>query len=385
MIPVPTEMRKGVRYTGDEWVVSGYQEGCKLLKARGCTARPPLASLALKLSPPGLDDERALFSAVFQQVTFAKASDHVRLRKALVGPLRTLRGQIEPIIRHTVQALLDTAGQQDDIDLETDFAAPLALQSLTHLLGWPDELVQVQQMAAWSNALADLTTSHGMSQALPVVQEMAAAFRALVAAKHSAPGADLTSQMAANTTLSETECIVNLMVVFGAGTSTTITAICNGLPLLLAESERLALLRAELADGQANLTDVADEVVGRVTPTTYTRRWTTQEVELGGERLQPGCPVLVHLGEMNHDPRWFPDPDILDWHRAPRPAHVAFGAGPHTCPGADIALLELRLALEGLLSFPGLRLVAPPEGWSHNPNQRRAQRVRVALHEGGHP
>lgn len=62
-------------------------------------------------------------------------------------------------------------------------------------------------------------------------------------------------------------------------------------------------------------------------------------------------------------------PHLMDPDRARAPkthgAGLAFGDGPHRCPGADVALNEAAIFLDMLLRVPGLRLVkAPKVGWN---------------------
>jgi cytochrome P450 len=46
-------------------------------------------------------------------------------------------------------------------------------------------------------------------------------------------------------------------------------------------------------------------------------------------------------------------------------AGLAFGDGPHRCPGSGVALLEAAIFLDRLLRVPGLRLLSPPNvGWN---------------------
>lgn len=175
------------------------------------------------------------------------------------------------------------------------------------------------------------------------------------------------------------------MALFGAGTSTTISALVNGLPLLISDPGRLSMLRRDLATDRGTLSRLVNELLRLVTPTQYVRRWLKAEVTLDGERFTPGCSVQVALAAMNRDPACFPHPDLLDWHRPATSAHAAFGFGTHVCPGAPLARLEIRLALEALLRQPHLRLLDSLGGWSRNPNQRRARGVRMALYEGGRP
>ncbi|KAB1929939.1 cytochrome P450 [Micromonospora sp. ALFpr18c] len=95
-----------------------------------------------------------------------------------------------------------------------------------------------------------------------------------------------------------------------------------------------------------------------------------------GRRLRPLCDaghpgrraggkageaVLPSRISANHDDEVFTDPDVLDLARARNP-HLAFGHGPHHCPGAHLARAELQIALGSLMSrFPTLRLAVEPK------------------------
>ncbi|HLV97292.1 MAG TPA: cytochrome P450 [Ktedonobacterales bacterium] len=365
----------------DEVTVTSYDQGRSVLEDARFTARPAHAlALRERLGPPGLDTPQALLAAIFEQLLFAETATHQCLRQVVDGPLAKASARQLPFIQQVVRELVEAALRWGEIDLEAEFARPLAIRTLAHLFGWPDEEVEVEQLAAWAAHLIDVTTGYGIGQALPVVQEMAAAFRALVAAKQAHPADDLASAIATSPALAdETERVLLLMTLFAAGTSTSITALVNGLPLLLADPERLSALRAELAAERKTLSHLIDEVLRLVTPTQYVRRWTTTDLRVGDTSVSAGCPVQVTLSAMNKDQECFHTPDALDWQRPRRVEQAAFGFGAHACPGAPLARMELRVALEALLAQPELHLVSEEMHWNNNQNQHRRQGVRVRV------
>ncbi|MFJ6181562.1 cytochrome P450 [Streptomyces sp. NPDC092295] len=65
-----------------------------------------------------------------------------------------------------------------------------------------------------------------------------------------------------------------------------------------------------------------------------------------------------------------------------RDSHLAFGHGPHYCPGASLARLENSVAVVSLMSrFPGLSLIDHPDRlrWVASPRSRSLSELRVSL------
>jgi len=86
-----------------------------------------------------------------------------------------------------------------------------------------------------------------------------------------------------------------------------------------------------------------------------------QESTVFGQRMCPGDKVVYGLASANRDEAAYDDPDRFDLARANWREHVAFGAGPHVCPGASLARLEGQVLLETFLDR--VREVTPEPGW----------------------
>jgi cytochrome P450 len=92
------------------------------------------------------------------------------------------------------------------------------------------------------------------------------------------------------------------------------------------------------------------------------------DVVLGGVTIPAGGRLLLVIGSGNHDERVFPDPDRFDIHRPNAKRHLTFGVGSHSCIGAPLARLEMRIILEELTRrLPGMRLV-PGQEFTYLPN-----------------
>ena len=69
--------------------------------------------------------------------------------------------------------------------------------------------------------------------------------------------------------------------------------------------------------------------------------------------------LLLCWAAANRDPKVYDDPDTfsLDRKQSRRSRHMTFGFGIHACPGASIARMEMKVALEELLRrAPGTEL-----------------------------
>jgi len=93
-----------------------------------------------------------------------------------------------------------------------------------------------------------------------------------------------------------------------------------------------------------------EEFLRLYTPYRGFARTATQVIERGGRTIQPGEPIALVYASANRDEAKFPRADQFELARPNLSDHVAFGRGPHACPGAPLARLQLRIALEELLA-----------------------------------
>jgi cytochrome P450 len=70
---------------------------------------------------------------------------------------------------------------------------------------------------------------------------------------------------------------------------------------------------------------------------------------VGGVDIAAGTPVMLLNGAANRDPRLFEDPDEFRIDRPNAKVHIAFGRGPHVCPGGPLARVEGRVSIERIL------------------------------------
>jgi cytochrome P450 len=146
------------------------------------------------------------------------------------------------------------------------------------------------------------------------------------------------------------------MALLVAGYETTAHQITNMTYTLLTHPAQLEQLRQ-----QPELLPAAVEEMLRfnVFGSAINARIATSDVELGDVLVRAGEPVLCSRSSANRDENVFSRADELDFSRYPNP-HVAFGYGPHFCLGANLARMELQVALRTLFCrLPGVRIAVP--------------------------
>lgn len=87
-------------------------------------------------------------------------------------------------------------------------------------------------------------------------------------------------------------------------------------------------------------------------------RVVARDIEFHGVAMKAGDSIVASTPISGLDRGAFPDPLTVDFGRfADKPSHWAFGAGPHLCPGAHLARMELKIMLEETLpALPNFRL-----------------------------
>lgn len=162
--------------------------------------------------------------------------------------------------------------------------------------------------------------------------------------------------------LTENEAAAMAFILLFAGFETTVNLVGNGLYALLRNPDQRERLQRSLHAGEKELLATGVEELlrydGPVELATW--RYATEPVELGGQRVAVGDPVLVVLAAADRDPARFADPDRLDLARSDN-KHLGYGHGIHYCLGAPLARLEGQTALATLLTrLPDLRLAVEP-------------------------
>jgi cytochrome P450 len=275
---------------------------------------------------------------------------HTRLRQLLMTALhQRLVSASEPFVREVSRSLLDDMIERGSADLITDYAVPIPSQVLAHIIGLPrEDFVQFRQ---WSEEVVNgpyatqnkSERGEGLKGAHP---EFSQYIDDLADDRRANPRDDLISRMVHaqidGAYFSETQTRSSVAHLIMAGNETTTNLIGNMLRELLTTPDLLARIRAD----RTLIPELVEESLRHDPPVLIQPRTTVVDVEMRDVRVPRGSRVVFSIAGANRDGAVFNAPDDFRIDRPNAKDHLAFGAGPHFCPGAPLARLEGRVAIE---------------------------------------
>ncbi|MCE7003475.1 cytochrome P450 [Kibdelosporangium philippinense] len=266
--------------------------------------------------------------------------DLTRLRKLVAGTFTARR--VERLRTRAVVIANDLIDQMVLGELVSEFAAQLPMIMICELLGVP--VTDRPEFTGWASTF--LTGSNPE----PLMAYMAG----LVTERRARPTNDLLGALVEARDgygkLTEHELLFLAAGLLAAGFETTANQIGNAVYMMLTHLGQLV--------PTSQVSSAVEEVMRFVplTATVNTPRWAVDDVELSGGTVVKGEAVYADRSAANRDPRVFRDPHGFDVSRSPNP-HIGFGHGIHHCLGAQLARLELQVALSALRGrLPELRL-----------------------------
>jgi cytochrome P450 len=327
-----------------------------------------------------VDTEESIIRDMFgRHMMTLDGPEQVRHKKQCMPMFRPrdLMDTVGSSVDERVAHLIDAVASSPRFELRSQLARPLAVETVTEILGLPETLVP--RIAGWydhfAEALSNFARDPGIrGRGREASKEVATLVRSVLES-HGDDSPDSLLRRLARTgdRLTNDEIVSNALIIMFGGIETTEAQLCNAVWSLLVHPDQLAEVRSAPA-----LLDRAIEEAARWQPSVQScTRHVTRDVSLRGIEIAEGEVVQCMLGAANRDPERFVEPDRFDIHREDVRDHVAFGAGRHFCLGAPLARFEIRTAISALLRrFPEMaldqgRLVGltghefrkPPELW----------------------
>lgn len=266
-----------------------------------------------------------------------------------------MQGRIEVLVEGLLDDMAEKGAGGRVIDLADLFCAPLPIVLISEMLGVPQE--QWANVRKWTDDIFGRTdeSNHDAKMAF------AGMLRGLIGARRAEPKEDLISFWGQATNsdgviIDEGEIMLLSLTMYTGGFDSTLGMLAAGAIDLMNHPEQAAKL-AVVDD----MSSTALEELMRRNGSVHRgfRRFATEDLEIAGQKIAKGDTVLLYISAANRDSSRFQDTDEMDFDRIDNP-HVAFGRGPHVCPGAELARWEIKIGLQRLFArFPNIRLAIP--------------------------
>jgi cytochrome P450 family 142 subfamily A polypeptide 1 len=319
---------------------------------------------------------------------------HTRLRKLInKGFTPRMVKKLEVPFTEITSDAIDAVAKRGECDFVDDIAVPLPLLIIAEMMGIRKQ--DRKRFHAWSDAMiagdGNFDRPEIMAAAAAAFGEYSQYVTGIIEERRKEPRDDLISilvgakdagildpdmdleargfEMEEGMELANDELIMLLVTLLVAGNETTRNALSGGMELLIRHPEA----RRALIEDPEKIPDAVEEMLRMVSPILSFSRTATRDTELGGQKIAKGQRVLMLYPSGNRDEDVYEAPDEFRIDR--RPQHVAFGIGAHFCLGANLARMELRVALRELLRrLPDMELTG--DGPEIRPNAL----VRACVH-----
>ena len=290
-----------------------------------------------------------------------------------VARIRNMTNYIETVVNDLIDKFID----EGKCDFMWDFSVPLPCTVIADQLGVPRE--KIWQLKRWSDAM--LAPGGGFTdeaQALECAKQVVEAqqfFAEVLGERKHEPKDDIISDLAyaklkddpdgpeRELDMFELQDLLDQLLT--GGNETTTNAIGSGLMLLLQRPELMDRMRSD----QKLIRNFIEESLRYETPVLHLWRVAVEDTELGGIAIPKGSSIAVGYASANRDEAVFDDSETFDIERKKAGAHLAFGSGPHHCPGAALARQEMYSAFTIFLHrLDNIRTVDTNEPFKHVPS-----------------
>jgi cytochrome P450 len=267
-----------------------------------------------------------------------------RKYRGLIDPMLTKNAvaALESSIRQLANRLIDQFIDKGGCEFTTDFGRPLPVSVFLDLMGLPQEMRDT--FVGWAMGLLH---AQDRQIAESCMGETVAYLQKVIQEKAQTPDGGLLSAIVHgkrdDEPLTAQEIFGFAFFLFIAGLDTVFATLNNAFLWLAHNPDR----REEIIADPDNIDRVVEELL-RVYSVTFSGRRLTEDYELRGVKLKMGDRVTCILPAANYDPAAFANPREVNFNR-PRKPVFAFGGGVHSCMGAHLARLEIKVSLTEFL------------------------------------
>ncbi|MEU6659305.1 cytochrome P450 [Streptomyces sp. NPDC046821] len=283
--------------------------------------------------------------------SFAEGADHQRLRGAVTGAIGTIEARgLRRYINRSSNELVNKICESGEADVVSQFAEHLPMMVMCRIFGMAEEYNERMVQAA-----RDMIK--GTETAIASNEYVMGVLMRLTARRRAQPEADFTSHLIAQpAALSDDEVAQHLRLVLIAAYEATANLIANVLRVVLTDPR----FRARLNGGQMTVPEAVEQSLWDEPPfSAMVGYYAKEDTELGGQYIRRGDGLIFGIAPGNVDPVVRPD---LSANMQGNRSHLAFGGGPHECPGQDIGRAIADIGVDALLMrLPDVELSVPED------------------------
>ncbi|MFE0587258.1 cytochrome P450 [Pantoea vagans] len=363
---------------GDKIIISGSHAVVEALLNDRRVGKNYMESVRLRFGDAAAD--MPLFQGISRMFLVLNPPEHNRLR-GLVMKAFSAR-EVKPLREMALAVaneLMDALAGRRDCDLAQAFAFPLPVRIICRMLDLAES--DAPELGRLTSVLVKVfdpqISQSDLLEAADAFAVLERYFSAMIVARRDSTASDLVSLFLRSSSdgdrLSHDEIIANVILLFIAGHETTSNMLCNTLLALHDHPQELACLK----QNHALIPDAIAECLRYDSSVQMLYRTTLEEIEVAGQLIPPGTRFFLSLGATNHDPLVFTSPERVNIRRHEGRC-LAFGGGIHHCMGYRLALAEMEVALEVLLTrLPAMRPVTAGVRRNHRANLRGVSALPV--------
>lgn len=110
-------------------------------------------------------------------------------------------------------------------------------------------------------------------------------------------------------------------------------------------------LQHYLRENPSRIPAAVEEFLRLYTPYRGFARTPRSDTEIGGRLIRKDEPIALNFASANRDDKTFPEGGTFRMDRPNIDQHLAFGRGPHSCPGSHLGRMELQVGLAKMLEM----------------------------------
>jgi cytochrome P450 len=341
-------------------MVTGYEEALEVLNRKddafsaAASVIGPIPPLPFEIDPEDITEQLAKHRDELPWSAHLSTFDgqkHVAHRALLTNLLTYKRlKDNEDYLHSLADRIIDRFIARGACNIVPEFAHAITTYAISDLLGIPEaDRAELLELIGAPPSQVEGDAVHKLGPD-PLIF-MKPRFDEYLKQRQESGGSDLLAELARSRLKDGTQPDLNMLsalarFLFGAGQDTTSRLIAMAVKVLAEDPGLQQRVRAE----PARIPDLLEEVLRHDAPVKTSYRLAVRRTHVGDLDIDAGTVVAVCLSAANNDPRRFEEPARIDIDRPNRRDHMAFSRGVHGCPGAPLARMESRVAIERLLA-----------------------------------